>query len=82
MLSYGKYQTSQISSNITYVSRFYTQNFLTYSMVQNLLIFIEPKYQIHVYNAETIKLLVNISTTDVAIAASTSSLISNTKHDL
>ena len=46
MLSYGKYQTTQISSNITYVSRIYAQNFLTYSLIDDLLIFIEPKQKI------------------------------------
>jgi hypothetical protein len=82
MLSYGKYQTSQISSNVTYTSRFYTQNFLAYSSMDDLLIFIEPKHQINVYNAQTIQLLVNLSTTDVVIATSTSSLLSDSLHDV
>jgi len=79
MLSYGKYQTSQISSNITYTSRIYAQNFLAYSSIDNLLLFIEPKHQINVYNARTIQLIVNISTTDVVIATS---LIVDSRHDL
>jgi hypothetical protein len=82
MLSYGKYQTSQISSNITYASRIYDQNFLTYSSMDDLLIFIEPKYQIHVYNARTVQHIVNISTTDVVIATSCISLVSDSPHDL
>jgi hypothetical protein len=82
MLSYGKYQTSQISSNITYTSRIYAQNFLAYSSIDDLLIFIEPKHQINVYNAQTIQLLVNLSTTDVVIAASTTSLTSTSRLDL
>ena len=82
MLSYGKYQTSEISSNISYASRLYTQNFLAYASIDDLLLFIEPKYQIHVYDAQTIQLIVNISTTDVIIATSTTSLITNSLHDL
>jgi hypothetical protein len=82
MLSYGKYQTSQISSNITYIPRLYAQNFLAYSSIDDLLIFIEPKHQINVYNAQTTQLLVNLSTTDVVIATSTTSLVSNSPHDL
>jgi hypothetical protein len=82
MLSYGKYQTSQISSNITYASRIYPQNFLAYSSIDDLLIFVEPKHQIYVYNAQTIQLLVNFSTTDVVIATSTTSLFSDSHHDL
>lgn len=82
MLSYGKYQTSQISSNITYTPRLYAQNFLAYSSIDDLLIFIEPKHQINVYNAQTIQLLVNLSTTDVVIATSTTSFVSNSPHDL
>ncbi|CAF3563550.1 unnamed protein product [Adineta steineri] len=82
MLSYGKYQTSQLSSNITYVPRIYAQNFLAYSSMDDLLIFIEPKHQIHVYSAQTIQLIVNISTTDVVIASSCQSLISESPHEL
>jgi hypothetical protein len=82
MLSYGKYHTTQISSNITYTSRIYTQNFLAYSSIDDLLLFIEPKNQINVYNARTIQLLVNISTTDVVIATSTTSLLTDSLHDL
>ena len=82
MLSFGKYQTSQISSNVTYTSRLYAQNFLAYSSIDDLLIFIEPKQQIHVYNAQTIELLANLTTRDVVIATSTTSLISDSRHEL
>ena len=82
MLSFGKYQTSQISSNVTYASRFYAQNYLAYSSVDDLLIFIEPKHQIHVYNAQTIQLLVNLTTQNVVIATSTTSLTSDSRHEL
>lgn len=82
MLSFGRYQTSQISSNVTYTSRFYAQNFLAYSSVDDLLIFIEPKQQIHVYNAQTIQLLVNLTTNNVVIATSTVSLTTDARHDL
>jgi hypothetical protein len=82
MLSFGKYQTSQMSSNVTYASRLYAQNFLAYSSIDDLLIFIEPKHQIHVYNAQTIQLLVNLTTTDVVIATSTTSLVTDSRHDI
>jgi hypothetical protein len=82
MLSYGKYQTSQMSSNITYVSRVYAQNFLAYSPLDNILIFIEPKHQLHVYNAQTIRLIVNITTTNVVYATSCASLTTDDRHDL
>ena len=82
MLSYGKYQTNQISSNITYVSRIYAQNFLVYSAVDNLLIFIEPKHRIHVYDAQNVRSLVNLNTTDVVIGTSCTSLVSDARHDL
>lgn len=82
MLSYGKYQTRQNSSNITYTPRLYAQNFLAYSPIDDLLIFIEPKQQINVYNAQTVQLLVNLSTTDVVIATSTTSLTSNSRNEL
>jgi len=82
MLSYGKYQTSQISSNITYTSRIYAQNFLAYSSIDDLLLFIEPKHQINVYNARTTQLIINISTTDVVIALSTTSLFADFRNDL
>ncbi|CAF3855246.1 unnamed protein product, partial [Rotaria sordida] len=82
MLSYGRYQTFQISSNISYVSRIYGQNFLAYSSIDDLLIFIEPKHQIHVYNGRTIQHIVNLSTTDVVIATSCASLLSNSHHEL
>ncbi|UJR30617.1 hypothetical protein I4U23_018142 [Adineta vaga] len=82
MLSFGKYETSQISSNITYVPRIYTQNFLAYSSIDDLLLFIEPKHQIHIYDAQTVQLIVNISTTDVIIATSCTSLISESPHEL
>lgn len=82
MLSYGKYQTIQISSNITYVPRLYSQNFLAYSAIDDLLVFIEPKHSVHVYNAQTIQLLVNFSTTNIAIGSSCESLSGGTGHDL
>ena len=82
MLSYGKYHTSQIPSNITFVRRTYAQNFLAYSSLDDLLIFIEPKHQIHVYNAQTIQLIVNLPTTDIAIVTSCSSLVTESSHDL
>lgn len=82
MLSFGKYETYQISSNITYVPRVYAQNFLAYSSIDDLLLFIEPKHQIHVYDAQSVQLIVNISTTDVITAASCTSLISESPHEL
>lgn len=82
MLSYGKYQTIQISSNITYVPRLYSQNFLTYSSIDDLLVFIEPKYAVYVYNAQTIQLLVNLSTTEIVIGASCESFSSESSHNL
>lgn len=82
MLSFGRYQTSQISSNVTYTPRFYAQNFLAYSSIDDLLIFIEPKQQIHVYNAQTIQLIVNLTTNNIVIATSTISLTSDARHDL
>jgi hypothetical protein len=82
MLSYGKYQTTQISSNITYVPRTYAQNFLVYSSIDNLLIFIQPKHQIQVYNALNVELIVDLSTTDVVIGTSGSSSIPESRHDL
>ena len=82
MLSYGKYQTSQISSNISYASRIFTPNFLAYSSIDDLLLFIEPKHQINVYNAQTVQLLINISTIDVVMATSTTSLFTDNRKDL
>ncbi|CAF0916000.1 unnamed protein product [Rotaria sp. Silwood1] len=82
MLSFGKYQTSQISSNISYVKRINVQTFLAYSSIDDLLIFIEPKHQIHVYNGRTIQHIVNLSTTDLVIATSCASLLSNSHHEL
>lgn len=82
MLSYGKYQTLQISSNITYSPRVYAQNFLAYSSVDNLLIFIEPKHHVHVYSAQTLQRMINFSTTDIVIATSCVSLSIDSGHDL
>jgi hypothetical protein len=82
MLSYGKYHTYQISSNITYVSRVYAQNFLAYSPLNDILIFIEPKHQLHVYNAQTVRLIVNLTTTNVVYATSCISLLTNDQYDL
>jgi hypothetical protein len=82
MLSYGKYQTVQISSNITYVPRVYAQNFLAYSSIDDLLIFIEPKHHVHVYNSLTMELLANLTTTSIVIATSCTSLPTGTGHDL
>jgi len=82
MLSYGKYQTYQISSNVTYVSRVYAQNFLAYSSLEDILIFIEPKHQLHVYNAQTIRLIISIITPNIVYATSCISLSTNDRHDL
>ncbi|CAF1411602.1 unnamed protein product, partial [Adineta ricciae] len=82
MLSFGKYQTSQISSNITYVPRLYAQNFLAYSSIDDFLLFIEPKHQIHIYDAQHVQLILTISTVDVIIATSCTSLISESPHEL
>ncbi len=82
MLSLGKYRTYQMSSNITYVSRVYAQNFLAYSFLDNVLIFIEPKHQLHVYNAQTMHLIVNITTGNVVYATSCMSLTSDNLHAL
>ena len=82
MLSYGKYQTYQMSSNITYVSRVYTQNFLAYSPLDDVLIFVEPKHQLHVYNAQTVRLIVNLTATNVVYAASLPSLTADNLHEL
>jgi hypothetical protein len=82
MLSFGKYQTYQISSNISYVPRNYTQNFLAYSSIENIYIFVEPKHQLHVYHAETIRLIVNLTTQDVVYASSCVSLIDKGSYGL
>jgi hypothetical protein len=82
MLSTGKYYTSQMSSNITYVSRVYAQNFLAYSPLDDILIFIEPKHQLHVYNPQSVRLIVNIPTTNVVYATSCTSLTTDDRHDL
>lgn len=81
MLSYGKYQTAQIPSNISYSTRFYGLNFLTYSPIDEILIFVEPKHEIHVYNGQTIRLMATIPNTDVAIAASCASLLSESPNE-
>ncbi|CAM4885008.1 unnamed protein product [Rotaria socialis] len=82
MLSYGKYQTSQMPSNISYTSRYYGLNFLAYSPIDDLLIFIEPKHQIHVYNGHTIQPIANVNTTDIVGATSCASLSSESQHEL
>ena len=82
MLSFGKYQTQQISSNITYMSRAYTQNFLAYSPLDDLLIFVEPKHQIYVFSAQTAHLIAAIPTEHVLIATSTVSISSDDRQDL
>lgn len=82
MLSFGKYQTYQIASNISFVARNYTQNFLAYSPMENIFIFVEPKHQLHVYNAQTIRLIVNLTTTDVVYASSCVSLIDTHPYGL
>ncbi|CAF4515774.1 unnamed protein product, partial [Rotaria magnacalcarata] len=74
MISFNKYKTSDISSNVNYISRFYNQNFLVYFAPHDLLIFIEPKHQLHVYNAQTISLIVNLTTSDVVFATLCTSL--------
>ncbi|CAF1313216.1 unnamed protein product, partial [Didymodactylos carnosus] len=70
MLSYGKYQTSQMSSNITYVKRDYPHNFLAYSPDNDIIVFVEPNYIVHVYNSKSMLLLANISTNEIVIAGS------------
>jgi hypothetical protein len=82
MLSLGKYHTYQMSSNITYASHVFAQHFLAYSPLDDLLVFIEPKHQLHVYNARTVGLIVNLTTTDVVFATSCISLSSDDQHDL
>jgi hypothetical protein len=82
MLSTGKYHTHQMSSNITYVSRMYAQNFLAYSPPDDILIFVEPKHQLHVYGAQSVDLIVNISTTDVVYARSVISLSNGDRYDI
>jgi hypothetical protein len=71
-----------MSSNITYVSRVYAQNFLAYSSIDNVLIFIEPKHQLHVYNTPNIRLIVNITTSNIVYATSCISLTSDNLQDL
>ncbi|CAF3583619.1 unnamed protein product [Didymodactylos carnosus] len=70
MLSYGKYHTTQMSSNITYVKRDYPHNFLAYSPINDIIVFVEPNNLIHVYNSKTMLLLANISTNEIVIAGS------------
>ena len=82
MLSYGKYQTLQMTSNISYSPRVYAQNFLAYSSVDDLLIFIEPKHHVHVYNAQTLQRLIHFPTTDIVIATSCVSLSTTAGRDL
>lgn len=82
MLSFGKYQTTPISSNISYVLRNYTHNFLAYSSLENILVFVEPKHQLYVYNAQTIQLIVNLTTTNVVYASSCVSLIDDYSQGL
>ncbi|CAF4767381.1 unnamed protein product, partial [Rotaria sp. Silwood1] len=82
ILSSGKYRTSAISSNITYVSHVYTHNFLAYSPHDDLLIFIEPKHHLYVYDAQTIRLIVNLTTTDVIYATSSTSFSVSDRRDL
>lgn len=78
----GKYQTYQISSNVTYVSRLYTQNFLSYSPSDNLLIFIEPKHQVYIYDARSVRLIITVPIRNVLIGASAISLHSNDQNEL
>jgi hypothetical protein len=82
MLSFGKYQTTQISTNIAFSSRAHTQNFLAYSPADDLLIFIEPKYQIYVYTAQSVRLIANFPNSDILIGSSTNSLVIPEQHDL
>ncbi|CAF3699066.1 unnamed protein product [Rotaria socialis] len=82
MISFSKYKTSEISSSVNYVSRFYNQNFLAYSPHHDLLIFIEPKHQLHVYNAQTIRLIVNLPTSNIIFATSCTSLSMNDHRDV
>lgn len=71
-----------MSSNITYVPRVYAQGFLAYSPHDEILIFIEPKHQLHVYNAHTVRLIVNLTTTNIVYATSCTSLTTDDRHDL
>ena len=82
MLSYGKYRTIQIPTNISYISPAQGPNFLAYSSMDDLLLFVEPKHHINVYNAQTVQLLVTLNTTDVVVATSCSSLLSDSRYDL
>ena len=82
MLGTGKYQTYQISSNVTYATRLYTQNFLTYSPLDDVLVFIEPKHQIHVYDGKSLQLIMTIPMSNVLIGASAISLFSRDHHEL
>jgi hypothetical protein len=82
MLSLGKYQTFQVSSNISHIPRAYAQNFLAYSPLDHLLIFIEPKYQISVYDAQSIRHIVSLPINTVPIGTSTRSLVTNDHYDL
>lgn len=71
-----------MSSNITYVPRAYAQNFLAYSALDDILIFIEPKHLLHVYNAQTTRLIANFATSDVVYATSCLSLATDDLRDL
>lgn len=64
------------------MSRAYAQNFLAYSPLDDLLIFVEPKHQLHVYTAQSIRLVTHVATSNVVYAASCISLITGDRHDL
>ncbi|CAF0863217.1 unnamed protein product [Adineta ricciae] len=82
MLSLGKHHTYQISSNLTYVPRNYAQNFLAYSPIDDLLIFLEPKYQLHVYSAQAVHLIGRIPTANIVYASSCISITTGDRYDL
>ncbi|UJR15969.1 hypothetical protein I4U23_002888 [Adineta vaga] len=82
MLFSGKHHPHQIASNLTYVSRSYTQNFLAYSPIDDLLIFLEPKYQLHVYTAQDARLVGHIPAMNVVYASSCLSIMTGDRYDL
>lgn len=82
MLSFAKYKTVDFSSNVAYMSRLYKQNFHAYSSINDILIMIEPKYQLHVYNAQTVHLVANLTTPDIIYVASCTSLSTHDKRGL
>lgn len=82
MLSYGRYHTYQSSSNITYASQFDAQRFLTYSPNDNILIFIEQKHQVHVFDVKSHKPMVTIPMDNILISLSAPSIFLRDRHEL